>query len=116
MENRRGAYRVLVGEPEGKEPSGRPRSRWEDNIKMDLQEVLCEGVDWIDLAQDRDRWRALVNGVMDFLIFLFYLFIFVLYFFTFVLLFYVLLSILRVPGSVLFLLVYITVLAFCGQV
>ena len=48
-------YRVLVGEPEGKRPLGRPRRRWEDNIKMDLQEVGCEGMDWIDLAQDRER-------------------------------------------------------------
>jgi hypothetical protein len=53
-----------VGKPEGKRPLGRPRRRWEDNIKMDLQEVGCEGMDWIDLAQDRDRWRALVNVVI----------------------------------------------------
>ena len=51
--------------PEGKRPLGRPRRRWEDNIKMDLQEVGCGGVDWIELAQDRDRWRALVNAVMN---------------------------------------------------
>jgi len=64
---RRGeAYIVfLVGKPEGKRPLGRPRRRWEDNIKMDLQEVGCRGMDWIDLAQDRDRWRALVNAVMN---------------------------------------------------
>ena len=61
----RSVYRVLVGEPEGKRPLGRPRRRWEDNIKMDLQEVGCGGVDWIELAQDRDRWRALVNAVMN---------------------------------------------------
>jgi hypothetical protein len=62
---RRGVYRVLVGKTEGKIPPGRPRCRWEDNIKMDLQEVGCGGVDWIGLAQDRDRWRALVNVVMN---------------------------------------------------
>ena len=61
----RSAYRVLVGKCEGKRPLGRPRRRWEDNIKMDLQEVVCEGVDWIELAQDRDRWRALVTAVMN---------------------------------------------------
>jgi len=60
----RGMYRVLVGRPEGKRPLGRPRRRWEDNIKMDLQEVGCGSMDWIELAQDRDRWRALVNAVM----------------------------------------------------
>jgi len=54
-----------VGKPEGKRPLGKPRHRWEDNIKMDLQEVGFGGVDWIELAQDRDRWRALVNAVMD---------------------------------------------------
>jgi hypothetical protein len=53
----RGVYRVLVGKPEGKRPLGRPRRRWEDNIKMDLQEVGFGGMDWIELAQDRDRWR-----------------------------------------------------------
>jgi hypothetical protein len=61
----RGIYRVLVGKPEGKRPLGRPRHRWEENIKMDLQEVGCGRVDWIKLAQDRDRWRALVNAVMN---------------------------------------------------
>jgi hypothetical protein len=60
----RGVYRVLVGKPEEKRPLGKPRRRWEDNIKMDLQEVGCGGLDWIKLAQDRDRWRALVNAVM----------------------------------------------------
>ena len=65
MGNRRGVHRVLVGNPEGKRPLGRPRHRWEDNIKMDLQDVGCEGMDWIELAQDRDRWRALVNAVMN---------------------------------------------------
>jgi hypothetical protein len=60
-----GVYRVLVGKPEGKSPLGRPRSRWDDNIKIDLQEVGCGGMDWIELAQDRVRWRALVNAVMN---------------------------------------------------
>jgi hypothetical protein len=60
----RGAYRILVGRPEGSRPLGRPRRRWEDNIKMDLQEVGW-GMDWIDMAQDRDRWRALVSAVMN---------------------------------------------------
>ena len=60
-----GAYRVLVGKPEGKRPLGRPRHRWEDNIKMGSTEVGCVGMDWIDLAQDRDMWRALVNAVMN---------------------------------------------------
>jgi hypothetical protein len=58
-------YRGLVGKPEGKRPLGRPRRRWEDNIKMDLQEVGGGGMDWFGLAQDRDRWRALVNEVMN---------------------------------------------------
>jgi hypothetical protein len=60
----RGVYRVLVGNPEGNIPLGRPRLRWEDNIKADLQEVGCGGMDWIELAEDRDRWWALVNVVM----------------------------------------------------
>jgi hypothetical protein len=61
----RGVYRVLVGKPEGKRPLGRPRYRWEENINMDLLEVGCGGMDWIERAQDRDRWRALVNAVMN---------------------------------------------------
>jgi hypothetical protein len=61
---KRGAYRILVGRPEGRRPLGRSRRRWKDNIKMDLQEVLW-GMDWIELAQDRDRWRALVNAVIS---------------------------------------------------
>jgi hypothetical protein len=61
----RSAYGVLVGKPEGKRPLGRLRRRWEDNIKMDLKEVSCGGMDWIELAQDRDRWRALLNAVMS---------------------------------------------------
>jgi hypothetical protein len=65
MGERRGAYRVLVGKLEGRRPLGRPRRRWEDNIKMDLQQVGWGGMDWINVAQDRDRWRALVNAVMN---------------------------------------------------
>jgi hypothetical protein len=61
----RGVHRVLVGKPEGKRPSGRPRRRWEDNIKMDVQEVGGGCVDWLELAQDRDRWRALASTVRN---------------------------------------------------
>jgi len=64
MGYRRCLYRVLVGKPERKRPLGRPRHRWEDNMKMDLQEVRCGGMDWIKLALDRDRWRAHTNAVM----------------------------------------------------
>ena len=60
-----GVYRVLVGKPEGNKPLGRPRHRWEDNIKLDLQEAGSGGMDWIELAQDRDSWRALVTAVMN---------------------------------------------------
>jgi len=56
MGERRGVYRFLVGKPEGKRPLGKPRRRWEDNIEMDFQEVGCGGMDWIELAEDRDRW------------------------------------------------------------
>jgi hypothetical protein len=61
----RGAYNILVGRPEGRRPLGRPRRRWEDNIKMDIREIRFGDVDWIDWAQDRDRWWALVNTVMN---------------------------------------------------
>jgi hypothetical protein len=61
----RGAYNILVGRSEGRRPRGRPGRRWEDNIKMDLREIGFRDVDWIDLAQDRDRRRALVNTVMN---------------------------------------------------
>jgi hypothetical protein len=60
-----GVYRILVGKPEGKRPLGGLRRRWEDEIKMDLQDVGCSGMDWIELAQDRDSWRALVYAVMN---------------------------------------------------
>jgi hypothetical protein len=65
MGEKRNAYRILVGKQEGKRPLGRWRRRWADNIKIDLTETGWDGTDWIDLAQDRDRWRALVNTVMD---------------------------------------------------
>jgi len=65
MGERRGVYRDLVGKPEEKRPVGRSKRNWEDNIKMDLQEVGCGGMDWIELSQDRDRWQALVNAVMN---------------------------------------------------
>jgi len=65
MGEEREVYRVLVGKPEGKRPLGRPRHRWADNIKMDLQEVGCGYVDWIGLTQDRDRWRTVVSAVMN---------------------------------------------------
>jgi hypothetical protein len=65
MGERRGVYRVLVWKPEGKRTLGRSRLRWEDDIKMDLQEVICGGMDWIELAHDKDSWRALVNAVMN---------------------------------------------------
>jgi hypothetical protein len=66
MGAKRNACRILVGNPEGKRPLGRPRRRWVNNIKMDLGEIGWDGVDWIDLAQDRNQWRALVNAVMNF--------------------------------------------------
>jgi hypothetical protein len=62
---KRNAYRILVEIPEGKRPLGRPRRRWVNNIKMDLREIRWDGMNWIDLAQDRDQWRALVNAVMN---------------------------------------------------
>jgi hypothetical protein len=66
MAERRGAYRILVGRPERRRPLGRPRRRWDDNMKMDFQEAgLGGGMDWINLAQDRDRWKVLVNAVMN---------------------------------------------------
>jgi hypothetical protein len=65
MEEKRNAYRMLVGKPEGRRPLGRPRRRWFDNIKMDLSEIGWDSLDWINLARDRDQWRALVNTVMN---------------------------------------------------
>jgi len=65
MGEREDVYRGLTRKPEGKRQLVKPRNRWEDNIKIDLQEVGCGGMDWIELAQDRDRWRALVNAVMN---------------------------------------------------
>jgi hypothetical protein len=64
-EEKKNAYRILLGKPEGKRPLGRPRRRWVDNVKMDLREIEWNGVDWIDMAQDRDQWRALVNTVLN---------------------------------------------------
>ena len=61
----RRVYRVLVGKPDGRRPMGRPRRRWVDNIRMDLQEVVCGYMDWIGLDQDRDRWRTFVSAVMN---------------------------------------------------
>ena len=65
MGEKSGVYRVLMGKPGGKRPLGRPRRRWDDNIKMDLEEVGCGGMEWIELAEDRDKWWALVNAVMN---------------------------------------------------
>jgi hypothetical protein len=65
MGEKRNAYRILVGNPEGRRPLGIPRRMWVDNIKMDLREIGWDGGDWIDLAQDRDQWRPLVNAVMN---------------------------------------------------
>jgi hypothetical protein len=68
MGETRNAYRILVGKPEGKRRLGRPRRRWVDNIKMGLREIRWDGMDWIELDQDRDQWRALVNTVMNLLV------------------------------------------------
>jgi hypothetical protein len=65
MREKRNGYRILEEKLEGKTPLGRPRRRWEDNIKIDLREIGWDGIDWIDVAQDRDKWRALVNTVMN---------------------------------------------------
>jgi hypothetical protein len=65
MGEMRNAYMILVGKPEGKRPLGSPRRRWVDNIKLDIREIGWDGMDWIELAQDRDQWRALVNMVMN---------------------------------------------------
>jgi hypothetical protein len=63
---KRNEYRILVGKPEGKKPLGRPGRRWVDNIKMNLRDIVWDGMDWIELAQDRNRWRAFVNTIMNF--------------------------------------------------
>jgi hypothetical protein len=65
MGEKRNPYRILVGKPEGKRPLGIPSCRWMDNIKMDLREIVWDVMDWIDLAQDRDQWRTIVNTVMN---------------------------------------------------
>jgi hypothetical protein len=65
MGEKRNVCKILVGKPEGKRPLGRPRRRWVDNIKMDLREMGLDGVDWMDMAQDRDQWRAFVNTVLN---------------------------------------------------
>jgi hypothetical protein len=65
MEKERNAYRILVGKPKVKRPLGRPRRRWVDNIKLDLREIGWDGLDWTDMAQDRDQWGALVNTVLN---------------------------------------------------
>jgi hypothetical protein len=65
MGEKRNIYRILVGKPEGKRPLGRRRHRWVENIKIDLREIVWDGMDWIDLAHDREEWRALVNTVMN---------------------------------------------------
>ena len=65
MEQSRNTYRVLVGKPEGKRPLGRPRRRWEDNIRMDLREASCDPGEWIDIAEDRDQWRAYARAVLN---------------------------------------------------
>ena len=66
MDQSRNAHRVFMGKPKGKRPLGRPRRRWEDNIKMDLREMVCDPGDWIDIAEDRDQWRAYVRAIMNF--------------------------------------------------
>jgi hypothetical protein len=66
LREKRKAYRILVRKPEGKRPLGRPRRRWVYNIKIDLRKIEWDGMDWIDLAQDRDQWKALVNAVINF--------------------------------------------------
>jgi hypothetical protein len=65
MGEKRNVYRILVGKPEGKRPLGKPTRRWMDNIKMDLREIEWDGMDWVDVAQDRDQWRALVNTLKN---------------------------------------------------